>query len=546
MKRFFIYLTITLLIFQVCLCSVYAESNDFTEMYIYDYWTNSLVPANEEFESAWVRDLCAFAVYGLGECDCAPFAVAASQYDNIRQCIGKSMADAIDNGQVNMEDYGKIYFYKGEPYFYNGCGGYYFKLPKQYESEIGPITGKTPDEIRRLIENGLDDPLFDGGLDVDAIECFIRDTTGDDVDKALWESFQYCRDNLVTTYNNGKYVHDPVWTDNKFHAYLNSRNIWQYYPSSGTSFQNHPWRMTKMTHYTSSGKTYFSYDLYYFVQSYKGSDTQYYGQRGFVRQGSGRGYPSDGSGGWAGTVVANRYLPVGGISGRPDFIPYGNMGKKPTKWPDLKAYGHSQLPDGKIVKVSDLDGRVKQASTLANDAVDSNPDIFDSGDTTEDGMPIVPDDTPWPDPIEEYTTPEHNDGPVDPPEDPEEPGDQPGSGDTPSIPVYPDIPDHDLPNPDLSGPSPLFNIPDLTELWPFCIPFDILRCITWFLEPGEPVFDIPLTLYYRGNILLDYTLHIDLRLYGIAQVVDWLKVVQVIIYIIVLSLATVKILGGVA
>lgn len=146
-----------------------------------------------------------------------------------------------------------------------------------------------------------------------------------------------------------------------------------------------------------------------------------------------------------------------------------------------------------------------------------------------------------------------------------------------------DMPDIPSVNPDPDDPSderpdlPQLKIPVLLTLFPFCIPFDIKRSIEWFGNSGnnsssnnnsvseqyntgvynnmstyeveeingngmEPVFAIPLNIGVSGRPVLQSTVVLDLTEYGIPVLVQYLKTVQIIAWIIVLCWGTYKVI----
>ena len=120
-----------------------------------------------------------------------------------------------------------------------------------------------------------------------------------------------------------------------------------------------------------------------------------------------------------------------------------------------------------------------------------------------------------------------------------------GSSNNP-IYVYPKVdPDVEFPPVVNTPEKPLFNVPDLTTFFPFCLVFDVGRALAIMLDGDqEPVFDVPLHLTYNNQTIVDYNFHLDLRDYGISTVVGYIKVIELIAYIIILCIATFRVLGG--
>ena len=180
---------------------------------------------------------------------------------------------------------------------------------------------------------------------------------------------------------------------------------------------------------------------------------------------------------------------------------------------------------------------------------------FPGTDTEEDfdDPPAYPRTDEWAD-VDTTDWPTFDPDPEDP--DPEDP-DNPSGGDAPEL--------------------PQLRIPVLLTLFPFCIPFDIKRSIEWFGNAGnssslannsvseqyntgvynnmsaseaeeingngmEPVFAIPLNIGVSGRPVLQATVVLDLTEYGIPVLVQYLKTVQMIAWIIVLCWGTYKVI----
>ena len=95
---------------------------------------------------------------------------------------------------------------------------------------------------------------------------------------------------------------------------------------------------------------------------------------------------------------------------------------------------------------------------------------------------------------------------------------------------------------------PELRIPDLLGLFPFCIPFDIKNAITLFSDGGDwtqpeaPTFDIPFNIDYGGRNIVSYTFHLDLSDYDIWVALGYIRMVEVIAFIIILAIATSRVL----
>lgn len=122
----------------------------------------------------------------------------------------------------------------------------------------------------------------------------------------------------------------------------------------------------------------------------------------------------------------------------------------------------------------------------------------------------------------------------------------PGGGTDPDPDPNPD-PDPDNPDPDNPGPTPEEEASpykaDLREVFPFCIPFDLIHLLKVFEADAEaPVFEFPLDIEldnpWTGEKVVDYHHTFELDMSDYEPVIKILRIFQVVFFIIALMLIT--------
>ena len=121
----------------------------------------------------------------------------------------------------------------------------------------------------------------------------------------------------------------------------------------------------------------------------------------------------------------------------------------------------------------------------------------------------------------------------------------PGGGTDPDPNPDPDNPDPD--NPDNPDPTPEQEASpykaDLREVFPFCIPFDLIHLLKVFEADAEaPVFEFPLDIEldnpWTGEKVVDYHHTFELDMSDYEPVIKILRIFQVVFFIIALMLIT--------
>jgi hypothetical protein len=116
----------------------------------------------------------------------------------------------------------------------------------------------------------------------------------------------------------------------------------------------------------------------------------------------------------------------------------------------------------------------------------------------------------------------------------------PSDPDAPSVPDEPTEPDTPI-DPINSDSWENINLKDMTTLFPFCIPFDILEGLKLLkAEPKNPIWEIPIKIDYANTTLIDYTLVIDLTSYDFNRIWNVLRTTEVLCFCIGLGLVTKK------
>lgn len=105
----------------------------------------------------------------------------------------------------------------------------------------------------------------------------------------------------------------------------------------------------------------------------------------------------------------------------------------------------------------------------------------------------------------------------------------------------PDNPDPDNPGGDTPSENESFTA-DLKELFPFCIPFDIIRAIKVLSKEGEaPVYTIPFKVDY-GELHINETWVIDMSKFD--SVVQILRILEVLGFVVGLAMITRNLIRG--
>ena len=118
----------------------------------------------------------------------------------------------------------------------------------------------------------------------------------------------------------------------------------------------------------------------------------------------------------------------------------------------------------------------------------------------------------------------------------------PGSGTDPDPNPDPDNPDPDNPDPTPEEEASPYKA-DLKEIFPFCIPFDLIHLLKVFEADAEaPVFEFPLDIEldnpWTGEKVVDYHHTFKLDMSDYEPVVKILRIFQVVFFIIALMLIT--------
>lgn len=164
----------------------------------------------------------------------------------------------------------------------------------------------------------------------------------------------------------------------------------------------------------------------------------------------------------------------------------------------------------------------KEFEDLVNPPEPVNPPAPSQPAETEPAVdPTEPVDPPAP------SQPVETDPVVDPsqPSDPDIPID-------PSTPVDPDPPVDD---PDLNE----FQLPDVTDKFPFCVPFDLIDCVkAWNVSERAPVFEVPFVVDSAG---VNEMVVIDLTIFDpVIVLLRWLVLISYIVFLIVVTRQLIK------
>ena len=554
---------------MVLLCSiipfsitVYADDTsgiDFSQAYIYDTLQEEMVKENPfvfqtNKDLVWIRDaielgMIAGGVDLAGTGGFGSKSLTSSDALKLKDFYDKAKGIIDTLPDTNNDFLGNIRYYKGEPYYCDFEYCRFFRLTDSMKRELSEMEKKeligqfypSASDYQKLFllarfnQNALNTLLYYTGETGQALEDLI----------AMYKA-------NVSRQNEYGFDNDTATTVVTFvHHNRNVENLItepRWFTFNGT---NYPFVMARVNvEYDSRGRLSYGHAFY---------GRAVYNNKFWLiaNSRSNTGYSYDWNISWMKPRKEVYYTDLENIVGTVYGISIGGYGVDNEPFTSLPfTFPGRSLSPGLYDAGTVSDDFVKPIKDFINDEFDDNMPGYADGADDEGHVPDYRDDTV---PVSYNSVPTPTILPIDLPlVPPDDPGDDPDDpGDDPDDPGD-DRPEYPSDNPVQPGepmnvPSVSWNgmqldiddiyIPDFTNAFPFCIPFDIINGIRGFTSQEQaPIWTIPVKFSLNGQSIVDTSIVIDLTQWEMGLFWPILRGCLLIIFIIGLCIFTIKLI----